>query len=1120
MNVRAFNQDGEESELRMSSQNESFLEISKRFNHAIEKSPSEETEIALQQIVKEVQQKTRTDYEKMLIFQCQREIARSLIKREKYQEAIPFLLETLKIDQSRTNLWADLAICAQMTQNADLYRAAQGKVQKIRPELNFVLPKPEIPPIKSIQIEPEFINYTLKADCFRHFLTALEVGNKQNPYSILAISLDHEILSPDTNTPRKYGLIPHIPQGQLPEIQGKQYARLGGMTFVEFLFQIGAELIANNTLLFDQSVHIITTKAINKIAELKFREAVPAELSKQIIDLSSKYVFDSLTPNARLFIAELASVHYPQMVSTFLTDVMRPYIHRPNAILRIAFATLEGAIRENRPYSELEKLYQACERHLNEPLAIPHASRVINKDLLEEKKEQIDIMRTIDNHDSERTSELAAKYFSAKCPLQFLSLKNVVKLFLQFDYNMVKDHLINFLRMLPSLIKSNPKDIAILTSLFQRFIYEMNEDCVTQLNKIFLMLTELNADKNIRFACALAIAYGSKNYPNRSKLLATIHNKLSDCCYLEGGKFLEILIESLINEPSPDLAPETKAFGCYFSDCALTSSTHESNLTLRCSPFMQQYYNHLRKLEEKGTATPNQLFTPYLLLWMHYRSEKADDRVKRTQCLHEIDGWSVYRIVKRKENMIAKTAQLPKELTTPMLLEEMLREGQESNPAARVALAKIIIKQYITKRQQEANQRITSVSVPVEDKNSNKKMLEDALKTLDANGSDVTPYQKLIRAIILYFNDNKSQEALNIIKSLGPFDDKPRKEARRLYWTMRLLDENGLNKDPAATLSVNAALNLMDRLNNCSEFNVLLYTAAGKLKNDANLFKKAIDTYCKSRIVLPQPYVEFAKRIEPNEAYKVVSKCARTRSMNINNFFHFDFKVPFLMGSPDDLEQTRRDLLQVYVDCACKSGNFTQVFTLINPNNKADRKLSRVFKENRFVYGIDRTEIFVRYTQELVPAYEKSKKKDIEERSLDALWKSVLILDMKEKNGNRAIPENLVKEVERVQKQLLEVCWKKLIGENLPEGATVDDLFVKLNGVVEEEEDDEEEDGDFVDSGDDEEEDGGAAEEGAPNEGGDDDAAEEDEGEEDDDDANGEEEEEGEAEEDGSSGSD
>lgn len=1100
MNVRGFNQDGEESELRMSSQNESFLEISKRFNRAIEKSPSEETEIELEKIVDEVIPKTRTDYEKMLIFQCQREIARSKIKRQQYEEAIPYLIETLKIDESRTNLWADLAMCAKETQKTDLYRAAQGKVQLIRPELNFYLPKPGLPPIKTVNIEPEFIQFTLKQECFRHFLTALELGNKSTPYSILVVGFDHEMLDINQNE-RKFALPEHYSQASMPEVVGKSCMKLGGIGLIDFLKRLGAEQISKSAFVFDQSIHMITANAINLMPELKFREAILSEVSVQIINLSSKYVLDLLNPNARLFIAELASVHYPEMVSTFLTDVMHAYIHRPTAILRITFATLEGAIRENKSFGELKRLYEACKCHLKSPqVAIPHAARVINQALLEEKREQIEIMESIDNNRIARTDELAAKYFSQKCPLQFLSLKNVVKLFCQFKDEQVRPHLIHFLKLLQNLIKTNPKDIGILTTLFQRFRYEMEEECVVQLRQIFQHLVDRNVDKNIKFAAALAIAYASAKYPGRSKLLSSIHAKLGDCCYLQGGEFLEKLLESLLAEQTNEFVSETtKAFGCYFSNCAFTNP-HGSNLELRCSPFMQPFYNHIRKLEEKGSATQNQLSTPYLLLWMHHRSEMRDDHKKHRPCLTEIDGWSVYRVVKRlKESAIAKTAQLPKDVTTVMLLEEMLREGVQTNPAAEIALTKVVIKQFVAKRQQEVNQRMTSATAPVIDDSASKRIILDAVNTLSKIDDSAPDWQKLIKAVALYYADNTNMESLSIIRTIQPFTDSPKKEARRLYWTMRLHSEAGRSKDPVAVKAASDAISHLEKLPqniaSGSEYCVMLLCAAGSVRNDSSLFKRAIDSYCKSRIVLPQPYVELAKSLEPNDAFKIISKITRSKSMNINNFFHFDFKVPFLMGSPDDLETIRHDLLQVYIDSAVKSGNFTQIFTLINPNNKPDRKLSRVFKENRFVFGIDRTEILIKYIDALAVFYQTSKKKDMEERAIDALCKSVRVLELKHQD-KPAVPEKLAKEVLRAQHGLLEITWKKVLNETLPDDATVNDLFNKLNDVIEEEEDDSEEDGDFVDEGDGEgEEEDGEGENGEAQEGEEDGEEENEEGE-------------------------
>ena len=113
MNVRGFLNNGKLSELQITTNNESFLAISRKFQHAVLISPSIETENELKSVIAEISQRRETEYEKMLKFQCNREITKSLIQRGEYEEAKQYLIQNLQSDPTLTNLCADLAICAE-----------------------------------------------------------------------------------------------------------------------------------------------------------------------------------------------------------------------------------------------------------------------------------------------------------------------------------------------------------------------------------------------------------------------------------------------------------------------------------------------------------------------------------------------------------------------------------------------------------------------------------------------------------------------------------------------------------------------------------------------------------------------------------------------------------------------------------------------------------------------------------------------------------------------------------------------------------------------------------------------------------------------------------------------
>ncbi|EAY03151.1 hypothetical protein TVAG_345250 [Trichomonas vaginalis G3] len=1073
MNVRGINDEGDEAELQISEQSESFLAISKKFQQAVTLSPSEETEALLASIITDITKKSSSEYEKMLIFQCNREISRSKIQRGKFQEAISYLMESLKFDQSRTNLWADLAKCAQKTQNDQLYRAAIAKVQKLRPQLKYNLANPTVPDLIPCISSPQFISFQLNVTCWRYYLEALKMGHITEPNAILILQFKDEVNYVQKEP--KYAFPENIKQSYFQEPQGKNVFAIGRFTILDFIARLGADPISSNTWVFNCSVSSVLALTLNKLAELRYNEPVPGDAAVEMIDLALEYVFDLLTPNAKLFYAELAAEYQIGSAPRFISGIIEPFFHLPNAFLRICYIKLEIAISQNRHYYELERLMKAFTKHMKEPVNLGHISLRMDNKLVNEKNEQIYILQAIDDPSTTKTVEMACRYFSPHQLLTFLSLKNVVKLFLQFDDEMVKGVLINFLRMLPAHIRKSSGDVQILDPLFHRFTYAMNDECVQQLWKIFITLNEVQCPKPTLFNCAIAYAYASVLYRNRTKHLSKMHNLLGSACHRENGRFLELLIDALINDPNHNEIDLTKAFGCYFSNVAISTYYHDSKLLLRCSPLMQPFYEHLKNLEDKGNTNPNNFFNPYLLLWMHYIKER--DENKTDCCLKNIDGWRVYKVVKRNENKILKTIKLPKHMTTSSLLEDMLRNDPSNSPESRLALQKIIIKGYMIQKQQEAHSRIIA-NIPPEEMsiNDDTSKLEEVLRQISQE-ENPTHYQKLIHAIVSSFVYHDKMPALNELFEIEAFVDQPKKEAKRIYWILRLMEENGMIRDDRMMQLLQYSLQFVNTYASTNkipaESSILLLVQISKISGDIGILRKAIEVFCQSKITLPHPYVELAKRVEPLEAFKLLQKMIRNRVLNINNYVHFEYKVPFLMCHPHDIEDIKREIVNLFIDNAAKSGNYASFFILVHPSGRTDRKLSKVFRESRYAFGVDRAYIFVRYFTALIKDYESTSehKKDQNERSLDALMKSEHILNLKLSDGNYIVPVGLRNEIKELQTGFLKTMWKSILNQEIPDGATINDFFRQVYQTQDSVEKEEEDDGEFVDDNDEEEDD-------------------------------------------------
>ena len=1070
MNVKGFTPDGI-SEILTSTNNETFIETTRRFQKAVLLSPSEETENELKKIIKEISEKRETDYEKMLTFQCSRELAKSMMKRGNYSDAKQYLIKMLKVDSTRANLWADLAICAEKTNNQKLMETAYQRAKKIRPELNIPKAETGIPGLVVDNIEPELYCFKLQTASWMCFLSALEVGNTRAPSSILELEIERFHVFNKDEVHDYYEPVA-TKQDNIEERDFRLPQRVGSCRglYEMIVKRLKAQQISESKFLFNRSVREVTADLINTLAKLNYVSPIPEEIAMKMIDIGQLYVFDLLTTNTKLFIAELASVYQPLSVEAFLEDIMDPFMHKPNAIIRINFALLELAIRENDDTGKIMKLYNACQTYFTGDIPLNHAGRSISKNVLNEKLEQIKVLTTLDDPNSERTAELAKKWFPInKGSLQFLSLKNIVRLFLQFKDECVHDVLDNFLRMILPLIMIGQNDFQCLYPLFTRLHYPMNDECVRSLEKIFAALTEVKAPKTLRFECALSLGYASVNYDGRGRMMAKVHGQLGDSCSLQNGKFLELLISALINSHGNEL-DLTKAFSCYFSNFTLPSFNHGSKLVLRCSPLLQPFYEHLKKLDDSKSISNNNLFAPYLEIWMHYVNER--DNESSHPCLHDIDGWRIYRVVKRKENNITKVASLPRGSSPASLLEDMLRNDPTNSPESRYALSKILIKQYYTQKYQEVSQRGTDSVAPDAASTKNSQKLKEALEIISAVQQN--PWNYVVHAIVKSFTDGDKATALEYLWNVPPFQQKVKKEAKRLYWIMRYgLEVNTQRSLEMARMAALASQNLQAIFAKSSipiEYSIIILTMVGKILNLPKLYQDAIDL-CKGKIVLPHPYVELFKLLQPTESFKLISKLIKAKSMNINNFVHFEYKVPFLMSHPDDFEMYKREVLLDYVDAAVKSNNYLCIFSLVNPNNKTDRKLSKVFRDNRFIYGVDRVLIFTKYIAEVIKKYQTSKNKDISERAIDALIKGNLILQLKTAD-DKPIDESLSKELTPLVNSLKNEVWTKELDTPPPEDSTVIDLLNALD-ENEYEEEEEEEDGDFVDdSADDDADDG------------------------------------------------
>ncbi len=152
-----------------------------RFTEAMKNFPSQRTEDQLVQIIEDIHDQP---YAKTLKFQCEREISKSKIEREEYQEAIPFLLQSLKTDEYRTDVWMQLALCAQKTLNIRLFVAAETRLRSLRPQQDFGIEEPPLPVLVVPSEGPSFVGYSIPIACWKWFVIMLQKGLQESPYSV------------------------------------------------------------------------------------------------------------------------------------------------------------------------------------------------------------------------------------------------------------------------------------------------------------------------------------------------------------------------------------------------------------------------------------------------------------------------------------------------------------------------------------------------------------------------------------------------------------------------------------------------------------------------------------------------------------------------------------------------------------------------------------------------------------------------------------------------------------------------------------------------------------------------------------------------------------------------
>jgi hypothetical protein len=1018
MHVKGFDADGEVTAFRMTGQNESVAVLSARFSEALAASPSVETEDILEEILRELK-----DPLDSIRFQCEYEISRSKMRRSDFLGAIPHLVQLLKADEARADLWIHLATCARHAHNSTLYLIAVSRVRRIRPQLELALAAPALPPLMIAPMPPRFVGYSMVHPCWRLFVQALEKALQANPHAVPVFQFAEPPLTfypPD----REYDIERHPSMRfqSIPKTSKQRGAmRLGDRTLPDFFATLVAREFLPGTWTFGEPVSLLSATMLNKIAtEFRFADPCPRDIAVGFIDIAARHLMPDLTSSARLVLAELASAFKVERCGAFLKDINAPSLYHPHALLRIAFALLEESIRNNIDYTVLEQQLLACRMHLDGRLFLGHAGVMINEELLGHKEQQIRILRMISTCSS--TIGDAEELFGRTDDLKFLSLANVTMLFLQFDDAAAASVFPPFLQLLPEMVRKNASALDCLAPVFARITRPMPQNSVADLFSVYRAIGELGADPSLLFDAALASARASGDSRERAARLAQIHKQLGKLgvCHRHGGVFLECLLDALLPFVDEFESDVTAAFACYFSDLALVPTNHKSQLHFRCSRFAHSFYEHVVRIDDKNTA--QNLFPAYFGIWKHWKSQCG--------CIAAIDGWRMYRHVKRRENQLSKR-ELPEGFQPPDVLEDLLRNDADARPESRIALAKVLIRSFVTALDPQPGK------------------IGEALDLL-SHGSVAEPRYLLVRAIAHALRGDPPDAALGILLALPRFPDV-KAECRRLYWTIRMLDETG-RRAGAGDLAREAIAMLARGLP--AEFALPLVAMAAEIVRDTRVLNQLIATFCKTKPMSPYPYIALARLSNPEPAFKIIALLVRATTPNILNLFYFDFKPPFLMARPDDGARAKHDVLQLYVDTAAASGAYLKLFPLFNPSGKLDRKPSRALKTSRVIFGVDRIEIFEKYTVEFLKVVERRMEKghldaNTTERALDALV--------------RAGQLDTAESFRAALAALLRHTRRSMVGADAPPDATVADLLKQTAET--EEEDDEEEDEDFVGSG-------------------------------------------------------
>lgn len=1047
MNVKGRLND-EEIKLQVNNQNEELHDISQKYKDALKYGPSLQLETELKKIIDEIAYKD-SGFDKILTFQCEYEIAKSLMIRGEYTDSVNHLLRTLTLEPDRVSCWMTLLTCAQKLNNTTLYGSALAVLKKLRSDLHIEENRPLLTDLPPRMTYAEFKGHVLPNQCWKLYLQILSYMMKQNSNTILEFTFDQYSATSEICSQRNLYRPDHIDKDTHAIQKSKIYYIIGGMDIPSLLLSIGSEKISSSTYLTPFPVYILVLKTLERIACATYSELIPRDVSVVLFQIASiPRVFNELSPFCKLFIGELVISIDPHSIAKYIDNI--PIVSFSSQLVcRVLFCKLSSAITQNRKYDELTKLLDNCTKHLdNNIIHVKHAGYAISQKTLNEKREQINILEAVSKELTEELStEQALRYFSNNMDLlRFLSLSNTVKLFLKINEQDAKLCLHQFLRYLPDSILKNKSETPNLIPFFETLTYELPDELIDYLITIFYIICDIEGTDQLKFSVALAIAYGSSNKQRKSDL-NKIHKKLDCICHLQGGKFLELILKSLLIAKQAGESVETQlknAFGCYFSNASISKYSHGSKLVVRCSPYLQPYYEFLSELDQKDDKSINLLFQPFLEFWIHNKECKCG-------CLKNLDGNLFYRIFKKKKNQILKSKSIKQEWDLIYIFEDLLSFGDGKDTDINIGIAKLYLKQYYELYQKYFYS--TSAYPTLPDENEVNEKLDRAFQHLE-NCSNNTDYLWLLKAICFAIR-NKNQESINLLMNIRPFD-KVNREVRRLYWVLRVFSDTGNTQSPVFQRALNDVDFLIPKLSSSqNDLACILSTLKAKILNDKELIQRVLSTYSRvNRLNYPYPYIELANRQDDEDAYKTLFKIVKVRCLTVYQFYHFDYKMPYAFAKPLDIEDIRRDILSRFIKAALNSGNYTQLFSLFSPNNKLNGRLCRVLQvpENRIMFGNDMLKLFKDYTRCLIDdinsliAAKKNVRKEYLDRSYDAIEKARQLEDP---------------EATQLANELKIVTFKyKNHGKEPPTEVTMEALFNVAGGEEEEEEEDEE-DGEF-----------------------------------------------------------